>query len=244
MGRIPNNDPNSPYDTWVRDEPRDGRSGSDGGVGATGPSGPAGPPGVDGVDGIDGVDGATGPAGAPGADGVDGVEGAPGPTGATGATGPAGSAAWTVAANWSFAVDGAVASVIADVTGMSEVVIECIEVGTTTVAQRCVQVSVDGGTTYFTASGDYQDISTEGTGANNVAFFLHATPVSAIRTCAMRLVRPSGARLGRVGEMITRALIQVFRGSTSAITHVRVVPIVSNVVSGNFNLGFITVLKR
>lgn len=235
MGRIPNNDPNSPYDTWVKDEPRDGRSGNDGSVGATGATGVAGPA---------GPAGANGAVGAPGANGTNGTNGVDGAPGAAGPAGPAGSAAWTVAANWSFTVDGAVGSVIADVTGMSEVFVECIEVGTTTTSQRCVQVSVDGGVTYFTAVGDYQDINIAGVGANNAAFFLHGTATTAIRTCAMRMVRPVTARLGRVGEMITRALMQVFRGSTSAITHVRVVPIVANVVSGNFNLGFITVLKR
>lgn len=147
---------------------------------------------------------------------------------------------WTQVGFWDFAVSGAVANVVGDATGYSEILVDVVDVSLSVSGQRIIQVSVDGGATYFSTSGNYQDIAATGVGTNNAAIFMHNTSATAIRRASTLL---SGTNLTSTSKTIynyTRNVMQVFIGSTSPITHVRVL----GSAGGNLNGGVVRILAR
>jgi hypothetical protein len=154
-------------------------------------------------------------------------------------------AAWTEAKFWNFAVDGAVSTVEANVTGAQEILIIARNVSSTSSVQRTVQVSIDGGVSWFTTSGDYNEVSTAGAETNNVGFFLHVTATTAARD-GMAHIFNSNNRLPLVAHNITRGIQSQFVGSATAINRIRVYGSSAGggVPTGNFNGGTIQVLIR
>ncbi len=157
-----------------------------------------------------------------------------------------GSAAWVELLNYDFAVTPASTKEI-DVTGYHEIlVVGAALVYNTTAIQRCIQVSVDGGGTWFTASGDYQDVGTTGVGSNNAAFFGHVTATASSRSFSIHIMENMG-RNPVTAFIVTRAVHQVFIGSATSINRIRLMA--SAAASGtpsanNFTSGTLRVYGR
>jgi hypothetical protein len=108
-----------------------------------------------------------------------------------------------------------------------------------------VQVSVDGGSNWFTASGNYQEMTTAGLGVNGEAFLLHGTANATARNILMELPDNTGKNPVNA-KLLTRGITAEFRVSATAINRIRLVGINSagGVNAGNFTSGKLWVYGR
>lgn len=156
-----------------------------------------------------------------------------------------GGGGWTEALWWDHAVSGNQATVECDVTGATEVLIIGNDLVMSGVLSRAVQVSTNGGTTWFTTAGNYDELSTAGAAATNAAFFPHLTAVAAARSIGAHILNNGfGRRLNAF--LFPRAIQARFLGSTTAIDRVRVFGSSAGggTPSGTINGGTIQFLTR
>lgn len=151
---------------------------------------------------------------------------------------------WTLLGSKDFGA-GAASSFEVDVTGYTDIMISGDVLVHAASVQRCVQVSVNAGSSWFTTSGDYQDVSTAGVGANNVALFGHSTATTSARNFLMQIMGNTGRTPVDV-YVQTRGVQQAFRGSATKINRVRLVGITSGttVSASNFTAGTVSIFGR
>lgn len=152
-------------------------------------------------------------------------------------------AGWTELLNYDFA-SGAASAKEVDVTGYREILVIGDQLAHAASVQRSIQFSVDGGSTWFTTSGDYQDIAATGLGSNNAAIFGHTTATTAIRNILIHITDNDG-RNPVNANCATRATHQVFRGSATAVNRIRLVGMAAGSASAsNFTSGIFRVRAR
>lgn len=146
---------------------------------------------------------------------------------------------WNEVASWDFSIDGAVASVpSSDLTGYSEVLIQGRGVGASVSGQRVVQVSVNNGVSWYTTSGDYNELAATGVATNNQAMFPHTTATGSARDFAVQF--PNIQAPFKVAHLMPRMVEAQFVASTTQITNVRVI----NSTGGNLNAGQVKIYAR
>lgn len=163
------------------------------------------------------------------------------------AAGGGGSAAWATLDVWDFAIDGAIASLPVDVSNLQEVLVYVQNVTASSAGLRGIQVSVDGGVTYFTVSADYVTFATTGITGLAAHVYIGSSSSAAARSGIVRLNAPDLGISPVCLEVPNRAELSYFVGSASPITHIRAANFTSSAsgaVLGTLTGGRITVLGR
>lgn len=150
------------------------------------------------------------------------------------------SSTWTVLASWDFAIDGAVSQLVADVSAYSEVLVTFSLVSAATTGRRAVQVSTDGGTTYYNTLGDYVFVSSTGTESNDLRMAVHTTNATAARSGTIQLHGTNLSLANKHAFTYPQLIDWQFRASSSPITHVRAF----SDGGGNMTAGKIYILGR
>lgn len=155
--------------------------------------------------------------------------------------------AWTLAGTgqtatgvYDFAVDGAKANIdFAGLGSFNELLIIARGLTNATNGQRCLRVSVDGGSTFYAASGDYKVIDAVGVETNAVFFGGHSTNSTAARTFISQILNTKGTVKAAVTQLsgFTQFL---FTASASDIDAIRVL----NLGGGNMTGGTVRVYAR
>lgn len=145
---------------------------------------------------------------------------------------------------WDFAVDGAKANVdFAGLAGFNEVLLVTRGVTKVNSALLSAQASVDNGSTFFAASGDYVFLSTAGVEANN-AFLadFHATAATAARSGVVHIPMININGVPKITNNITEGtgVSRIFVASNSPINALRVL----GQSGGNLTGGKIYCLAR
>lgn len=149
-----------------------------------------------------------------------------------------GGVAWTLIRSWDFAVDGVIANVDVAVGSYTEIMVRATSLSASVSGLRQVRVSVDGGSSYFSTSGDYVLIATDGAGVNQTGYLLHGTATTLARNGAVWF--PNLSEYRRTASHMNRGEIAYFLASSSAITHLRV----TNSAGGNLNGGTVQIFAR
>lgn len=98
-------------------------------------------------------------------------------------SGGGGGSGWTLIDSWDFSVDGAVPELIFTGLGyFTEIYLEAYSVTKTVSGTLDARVSTDGGSTFWTATGDYVIVPNTGVTSNSAGFNLHATNATAARS--------------------------------------------------------------
>jgi hypothetical protein len=139
---------------------------------------------------------------------------------------------------------GALSTREVDVTGYKEITIVGYGLVHAASVQRVIQVSVDGGSTWFTTSGDYETVADTGIGTAGTAFIVHNTATASARNIALKILNNSG-RIPVVADNATRQTQQQFVASATAINRIRLGGMSGGVINaGNFTAGTLQVLGR
>ncbi|TRC92182.1 hypothetical protein FJV76_32295 [Mesorhizobium sp. WSM4303] len=154
------------------------------------------------------------------------------------ASGPGtGSAGFALAGSWTYASD--VAQV--DFTGLGsyqEFVLIGTALTTSVSGFRAIRFSIDGGSTYYSTSGDYADITSAGVTTNNTAIGTHSTSATAARDIALRIF-PNVSGAIKVAQN-QQGLYSKFAASTSVVNAIRVF----NTAGGNLTGGALYLYAR
>lgn len=140
---------------------------------------------------------------------------------------------------YDFAVDGAKANIdFIGLASFNELLIVCRNLTNGTSGVRQVQVSVDNGSSFYTASGDYVTITTAGVEAASTALAFHATAATAARSLVAQLSNTKGTeKFCQYNGTLPQSL---FVASASDINAIRV----SNSGGGNMTGGTVRVYGR
>lgn len=189
--------------------------------------------------GTPGATGATGPMGPAGVlflepDQGEDIMPIPGPPGANGSSG---------GGSWSL-IENRVLSASAEedfinLSGYSEIQVWCVAVVKAVSGTLNLRVSTDNGSTFLTASGDYQTISGLGVATNVNTMPLHATNATAARTCRGQLYGFNTASAPKWG-FTSASNTEVFLPGTTALNAIRIF----NPAGGNLTAGNIYVFGR
>lgn len=109
-----------------------------------------------------------------------------------------------------------------DVTGYSEVLVTGRAVTSSASGYRTVQVSVDGGTTFYNTTGDYEAISDTGVASGNYIALSHNSRTTAARSFGGTIQGVSTAGIPKLMVNITPILNRWFVASLAPITHIRI----------------------
>lgn len=152
-----------------------------------------------------------------------------------------GSGAWTLAGSgftnpgiWDFAVDGAISTF--DFTNLgtpNEILIIMDAVTKSASGSVNIRVSTDNGVTFYSAGTDHFFMDTNGVATgSSVISQMHNTNATAARTAFTHIIGANGPRA--IGLNLTIGTShRIFRGSTSPINAVRIIPS----AGGNFTGG-------
>jgi hypothetical protein len=157
----------------------------------------------------------------------------------TGATWALAGTGQTATGVYDFAVDGAKANI--DFIGLgsfNELLIVAKDLTDGTTGQRCLRVSVDNGSTFYSASGDYLSISPAGVSSNTTALGFHDTNSTAARTLIAQIRNLKGAAKHCSSNHTPGDIL--FVASTSDINAIRV----TNTGGGNITGGTVRVYAR
>lgn len=168
-------------------------------------------------------------------------------TAAANGSGGGGGAAWELAGTgqtatgvYDFTVDGAKANI--DFTGLGSfnellIIARGLSCGTSGVRQ--LQASVDNGVSFYSASGDYQQIGNTGTETATTAWAFHSTNSTAARTMVAHVINTKGAaKLCSFSSL--NSIQNLFIASASDVNSIRV----SNTGGGNITAGTVRVYAR
>lgn len=148
---------------------------------------------------------------------------------------PAGGGAWETITLYDQAIDGSQAEVIANITNFQAFEVIFQDVTTASSGVRSILVSTDGGSTYFTTSGNYVEISNTGVETNGTSWGFHDTGTTSARSGWMK------AEATNVGGTFkycdTPGSKRLFVANTLALTHIKVL----NSGGGNFTGGTISI---
>lgn len=156
-----------------------------------------------------------------------------------------GSAAWTLldqtgaaavgSSTWAFSVN--VANV--DVIGLApwnELLVIARSITASVSGTRAIQASINNGSTFYSASGDYSIIGADGAGTNSTTWLGHSTATTAARNIIGNIKNLKGAEKEAVDSGNTR----IFLASTSDINAIRL----TNSAGGNLTGGSLYVYAR
>lgn len=154
--------------------------------------------------------------------------------------------------SWSIIYQNTLASALAfadiNISSYSDVVIIFDAVTASASTYRAVEVSVDGGLTFYTASTDYAVPNVSGGLTATPIAMAHSTTATAARTVAYRMRASNLTGVKKIFEMLNDSSgNRIFQASTLPITHIRIGPYTSAspaVLSGTFNAGTITVIAK
>jgi Protein of unknown function (DUF2793) len=147
------------------------------------------------------------------------------------------SLAWTQVANTN--LPAPVANY--DVTGLGgydEILIQIRNVTLSASGIRAIRVSTDGGSTFYSTSGDYVSVPVTGAEVNNDALAFHTTATASARTLIAQIINNQSAANRLCTESGT-APWNLFTASTLPIDAIRIYG-----TAGNLNGGVITVWAR
>lgn len=157
-----------------------------------------------------------------------------------------GGAAWALAGTgqtatgvYDFAVDGAKLNI--DFVGLgsfNELLVIARDLTDGTSGQRCVQASVNNGSSFYTASGDYISISTTGAASNTTVLGLHDNISTAARTVIAHVRNLKGAAKFCSSNHSPGNIL--FVASASDINAIRI----TNLGGGNITGGTVRVYAR
>lgn len=156
--------------------------------------------------------------------------------------GGGGGAAWSLINSWDFALDGAIISRDVSVAGYSDLLVLCDRVALASSSWRTMQLSTDGGSTFWSSSGDYLRYTGNGTiDQSDTHIYFHSTAASGGRTGRVEIwgIDMTGPKLfsstaGNGGAN------SVFRASINPITDIRL----SNNAGVDMNGGALYVYGR
>lgn len=152
---------------------------------------------------------------------------------------------WVELLNYDFG-SGAASTKEVDVTGYKEIHIIGSALVHAASIQRNIQVSVDGGSTWKTASGDYADVAATGVETNNAALFGHNTATTSARDFVIHIMDNDG-RSPVNADMVTRQIQQIFKATSTAINRIRLMGSSGGSGTpdaGNFTAGTLRVRGR
>lgn len=151
---------------------------------------------------------------------------------------------WVELLNFDFA-SGAAATKEIDVTGYKEIHVIGTDLVHAATVQRCLNFSIDGGSTWQTTSGDYADVSAAGGLTNNVALFGHNTATTAARSSFFHIFDNDGRSPVSV-DCVTRSVQQVFKASATVVNRIRLIGITGGTTTSasNFTAGTLRVRGR
>jgi hypothetical protein len=132
-----------------------------------------------------------------------------------------GGSTWGLAGSWTYSSD--VANV--DFTGLgsyNELLIIGRNLTASASGQRCFVVSVDGGSTFYTTSGNYVVVSEAGVVSNTTVFGIHDTANTGARTLVARVTNTKGDVKACHSNFSSRDIL--FAASASDINAIRVLP--------------------
>lgn len=153
-------------------------------------------------------------------------------TAAANGSGGGGGGTWTVIEDYT--ISGAIANHDVDVSAYDEVICHFIGVAASSSGSRGLRVSVDGGSTYYSTSGDYNYVGSTGVSNNNTQISPHSGGTTAARTCfihAFSLRETIGPKIFSTGNA-TDGVLQMFAASTSPVTNIRYMTSAGNLSSG------------
>lgn len=133
-----------------------------------------------------------------------------------------------------------------NVTGYKELVIVGYDLIHAAAVTRAIQVSVDGGTSWFTTSGNYIRHGANGGANSETSFLTHTTDSASARNFVMRVLDNSG-QIPVPVILDTRAMSASFVGSATAINRIRLIGSVAGSGTpdaGNFTAGRLIVYGR
>lgn len=140
---------------------------------------------------------------------------------------------------YDFAVDGAKANIdFAGLGDYNELLVIARDLTDGTTGQRSLRVSVDGGSTFYSASGDYISVSKAGAASNTISFALHDTNSTAARTLVAQVRNMKGAVKYCLSNHTPGDIL--FVASTSDINAIRI----TNSGGGNITGGTVRVFAR
>lgn len=136
-----------------------------------------------------------------------------------------------------------------DVTGYSDILIIGYDLVHANSVRRGLQVSVNNGVSYYSTSGNYAYLEQAGTRVNEAYIPGHSTASASARTIINQILNGNVGLLPKVGFQFGGAIPQMFLGSSSPITHIRVFGGNSDATIGtpnvgNFTSGVLQVLGR
>lgn len=111
-------------------------------------------------------------------------------------------------------------SIECDVTGATEILVIGNDLTNAASVQRVVQVSTDGGSTWYNTTGDYDEFGATGAVANNASFFPHSGGTGSGRSIQV-LISNNGFGSIAHAMLFNRGVAARFKGSTSPINRVR-----------------------
>lgn len=144
---------------------------------------------------------------------------------------------WTSLINHDFGSSAASTKEV-DVTGYSAIQIACAGLVHAAAVFRSLQFSINGGSTWYTTSGDYQEISTAGVTANAEALLMTGTTATAARTCFAMIMDNTGRNPVTI-HLMTRGIQSTFVGSATVVNRIRLCGVngAGGVNAGNFTAG-------
>lgn len=150
--------------------------------------------------------------------------------------------AWSLAGSWDFSV-GVAQVDFTNLGGYTELLAIARGISDGTTGTRQMLCSVDNGSTFFNASGDYILTSNAGVESNQTSIGMHDTNSTAVRSANVHIL---GSNLNGVPKLC-RALVRAagatdfyFVGSLSPINAIRI----NNSGGGNLTAGSIRLLGR
>lgn len=166
-------------------------------------------------------------------------------TAASNGSGGGGGAAWTLidqsgaattGSTWTYSTDVANVDVI-NLASWNELLVLVRSVSASVgTGVRCIRVSVNNGSSFYSTSGDYTIISDAGTGTASTAFLTHLTNTSLARNIIGQIPTLKGPERTGIGIDATR----IFTASTSDINAIRL----ENSTGGNLTGGSLYVYAR
>lgn len=140
---------------------------------------------------------------------------------------------------YDFAVDGAKANIdFAGLTSFNELLVIARGLTDGTTGVREIRVSVDNGSTFYAASGDYKQISSAGVETNVDALAFHTTNSTAARSLSAHIINTKGT--AKYCAYSSGSLYGLFDASASDINAIRV----TNSGGGNITGGTVRVYAR
>lgn len=142
-------------------------------------------------------------------------------TAASNGSGGSGGGSWTILyANT--ALTNPTPNITIDVTGYSDVMVIGRGVTAAQAGLRAVQVSVDGGTTFYKTAGDYEGLADSGIVSQNFAALNHLTGTTAARSFGGIIHALNLPGIPKFMEQSNHHLNRWFVASFNPITHIRI----------------------